>query len=178
MGKILIRRASDSDAEQLAELRLLLQQHAEESNHSIWRITEEGKRFLKQKVENDLASSSGLVLVAEMDGKVIGFVHGEVAHRTDYLPRSVGSISTTYVTKKFRRRGVGARLIVGLCMFFNSEGVEDVTVRYVIGNKEAEAFWKKLGFKPVITSAKTNLTELKSILSTQDTESLKGGYQR
>lgn len=174
----MIRRANDSDAEQLAELRLLLQQHAEESNHSIWRITEEGKKLLKQKVENDLANCNSLFLVAETDGKIIGFVHGEVTHRTDYLPRSIGSISTAYVTRKFRRRGVGARLIEELCMFFNSKGVEDVTLRYVIGNKEAEAFWKKLGFKPVITSAKTRLRELKSILSTQDTESPKGGYQR
>jgi ribosomal protein S18 acetylase RimI-like enzyme len=175
MEEILIRRAVGSDVERLVELRLLLQQHAEESSRSIWRITEEGKRLLKQKVVDDLAGSGGLVLVAEMGGKIIGFVHGEVIHRTDYLPRSVGSILTAYVAREFRRRGVGARLIEELCVFFNSEGVEDVTLRYVIGNREAEAFWKKLGFKPVITSAKASLRELKSTLTTQDAESPKDG---
>ena len=109
MGEILIRRAVGSDVERLVELRLLLQQHVEESSRSIWRITEEGRRLLRQKVVDDLAGSGSLVLVAEMGGRIVGFVHGEVMHRTDYLPRSVGSISTVYVAREFRRRGVGAR---------------------------------------------------------------------
>lgn len=167
----MIRRAVGSDVERLVELRLLLQQHVEESSRSIWRITEEGRRLLRQKVVDDLAGSGSLVLVAEMGGRIVGFVHGEVMHRTDYLPRSVGSISTVYVAREFRRRGVGARLIKELCVFFDSEGVEDVTLRYVIGNREAEAFWKKLGFKPVIVSSATRLRDLKRtvIAETEET---------
>ncbi|MBO3803684.1 MAG: hypothetical protein JTT11_07450, partial [Candidatus Brockarchaeota archaeon] len=54
----------------------------------------------------------------------------------------------------------GKRLVKGLCRFFRQEGVEEVTVRYAVGNEEAEGFWKGLGFKPVIIAANTRLEEL------------------
>jgi hypothetical protein len=33
-------------------------------------------------------------------------------------------------------------------------------VRYIIGNKEAEGFWRKLGFEPIITTSSTYPKEL------------------
>jgi predicted GNAT family acetyltransferase len=74
----------------------------------------------------------------------------------------VGTISTVYVIPKFRRKGIGTSLIRQLCEFFTSQNVEQVTLRYIIGNKQAEKFWKKLGFKPLIASAQTKLEDLKS----------------
>jgi len=111
MDNLTIRRAASSDAEKIVELRLLLQEHAEKSNPLIWRITEEGKKLLKQEVENDLADSNIHVLLAEADGKIIGYVQGEVTRRSDHMPRTVGQISLMYVVKQFRRKGVGRRLI-------------------------------------------------------------------
>ena len=69
-----------------------------------------------------------------------------------------------YVVKQFRRKGVGRRLMKELCKFFNSNKAEDLTVRYVVGNREAENFWRKLGFEPIITTSKTCPKELDSKL--------------
>ena len=41
-------------------------------------------------------------IVAETDGEIIGFVNGQVLHRTDYLPSNVGIISAIYVIDEFR----------------------------------------------------------------------------
>jgi ribosomal protein S18 acetylase RimI-like enzyme len=172
MSGLLIRKAASSDVEKLVELRLLLQQHGEDSNPSVWRITEEGKALVKQKVENALVGINSQVLVAEMNGEVIGFIHGEVSRRTDYLPKSVGAISTIYVVKKLRRKGVGARLVNELFEFFNSERVEHVTLRYIVGNRAAEGFWKKLGFEPIITTAGMRLDELRAPSSVGDLKSV------
>jgi len=160
MNDFTIRRAASLDVERIVELGLLLQEHVEESNPFVWRITEEGKKLIKQKVEADLANSNVLVLIAEADGEVIGYVQGEVTSRSDHVPGTVGQVSLMYVVKQFRRRGVGRRLIKELCKFFNSNKAEDLTVRYVIGNKEAEGFWRKLGFEPIITASRTSATEL------------------
>jgi GNAT superfamily N-acetyltransferase len=65
-----------------------------------------------------------------------------------------------YVVKELRRKGVGRRLVKELCKFFKSNKVEDLTVRYIIGNKEAEGFWRKLGFESIITTSSTYLKEL------------------
>jgi len=160
MDNLTIRRAASSDVERIVELRLLLQEHAEKSNPLIWRMTEEGKKLLKQKVENDLADSNIHVLLAEADGEIIGYVQGEIARRSDYMPRTVGQVSLIYVVKQSRRKGVGTRLVKELCKFFCSNKAEDLTVRYIIGNKEAEGFWRKLGFESIITTSSTYLKEL------------------
>jgi GNAT superfamily N-acetyltransferase len=155
MDNLKVRRAASSDVERIVELRLLSQEHAEKSNPLIWRMTEEGKKLLKQKVEDELADSNVHVLLAEVDGEVIGYVQGEVTRRIDHLPRTVGHVSLLYVVKRSRRKGVGRRLVKELCKFFNSNKAEDLTVRYIIGNKEAEGFWRKLGFEPIITTSST-----------------------
>jgi ribosomal protein S18 acetylase RimI-like enzyme len=160
MDNLTIRSAALSDAEKIVELRLLSQEHAEKSNPLIWRITEEGKRLLKQKVENDLADSNIHVLLAEADGEIIGYVQGEVTSRSDHMPRTVGQVSLLYVLERFRRKGVGRRLMKELCKFFKSNKAEDLTVRYIIGNKEAEGFWRKLGFESIITTSSTYPKEL------------------
>jgi len=160
----LVRNAMTSDLKKLVELRLSLQQHVEKSNSLIWRITKEGTRILKQKFEETLRDSNSSMVVAEIDGEVIGFAYGQVVSRTDYLPERVGHISTIYVSKSFRRRGIGIRLVEELCQFFIRENVEQVTLRYIIGNIEAEEFWSKLRFKPIITTASIRPEELKKRL--------------
>ena len=160
MDNLTIRRAASSDAKKIVELRLLSQEHAEKSNPLIWRITEQGKKLLKQKVENDLADNNIMVLLAETNGKIVGYVQGEVTSRSDHTPRTVGHVSLMYVVKQFRRKGVGRRLMKELCKFFNSNKAEDLTVRYIIGNKEAEEFWRKLGFESIITTSSMYPKEL------------------
>jgi len=51
-------------------------------------------------------------------------------------------------------------LVKELCRFFNSNKVENLTVRYIIGNKEAEGFWRKLGFETIIVTSGVHLKEL------------------
>jgi len=45
MNDFTIRRAASPDVERIVELGLLLQEHVEESNPFVWRITEEGKKL-------------------------------------------------------------------------------------------------------------------------------------
>jgi hypothetical protein len=40
-----------------------------------------------------------------------------------------------------------------MTQFFAQHDVEDVSLRYVAGNKQAQAFWTALGFSPRIITA-------------------------
>jgi GNAT superfamily N-acetyltransferase len=124
-------------------------------------MTEEGRRLLKQKVANDLADSTTRIFIAEAGDETIGFAQGKVASRSDYAPRTVGLVSLVYVRKQFRRKGIGRHLVKELCRFFGSNKAEHLTVRYVISNKEAEGFWAKLGFEPIISTSASHLRDLK-----------------
>lgn len=160
----MIRDAKPSDIDKLVELRLSLQRHLEVSNPMVWRITVQGAGSLKQGLEEAMRDDQGRMVVATTNGEVIGFAHGQVSRRTDYRPNAVGTISKIFVQKEFRGRGVGRRLVGGLCQYFRMKNVEDVTLRYVIGNREAEEFWNGLGFQPIINTANARLMELEERL--------------
>lgn len=64
MDNLAIRRGVSSDVERIVQLGMLLQEHVVKSNPSVWRMTEEGKKLIKQKVEADLADSNVLVLAS------------------------------------------------------------------------------------------------------------------
>jgi ribosomal protein S18 acetylase RimI-like enzyme len=148
----------------IVRLKLLLQEHVEDSNLLVWRTTDRGKRLLKQETRKELSNREIRVLLAEAGGETIGFAQGEVASRSDYAPRTIGHISLLYVISRFRRRGVGRRLVRELCEFYSSKKAEHLTVRYIVGNEEAEGFWTQLGFEPIISTSATHLKELDSRL--------------
>jgi GNAT superfamily N-acetyltransferase len=127
-------------------------------------MTERGKRLLKQEIRKDLSNRNVRVLLAEVGSETIGFAQGEVASRGDYAPRTVGHLSLLYVIKRFRKKGVGRRLVKELCKFYYSNEAEHLTVKYVIGNEEAARFWMHLGFEPIISTSATHLKELDSRL--------------
>lgn len=164
MSDIVVRDVKPSDIDKLVELRLSLQRHVEASNPMIWRVTAEGAGLLKQGLEGAMKADQNRMVVAMTNGEVIGFAHGQVSRRTDYRPNVVGTISKIYVQREFRGRGIGRRLVEGLCQFFRMNDVEEVTLRFVIGNREAEGFCRGLGFKPIINTANVHLKELEERL--------------
>lgn len=159
-----IRQARPTDREALVKMRLSMQEHMEASSSRIWRMTDEGRRSIAKDVEQMLSDEGGRVLVAVEDGAVVGYTHGRVAHRVEYVPSGVGFIHGIYVQEPSRRRGVGTLLVWELAKYFRSQNVDEANLRYVRGNREGEGFWRSLGFEPVIHTANTSLDALESRL--------------
>jgi hypothetical protein len=65
---------------------------------------------------------------------------------------------------KKQEKGVATTLVRDILNYFNKEKVEEITLRYQIGNKEAEEVWTRLGFQPIITTANTTPEKLKENL--------------
>jgi GNAT superfamily N-acetyltransferase len=159
---MLVRKATATDKKQIVKLRIALQHHLEQSNPIIWRVTQAGQQELVQQVNRMMTDDASLVMVAEHNTNIIGFANGRILQRTEYEPKKVGFIIMAFIEKKYRRRGIGTKLIQELCKYFEAEKVHNITLRYVLGNKEAEAFWHHLGFTPIIHTAYTDLETLKS----------------
>ena len=159
-----IRKARPTDREALKEMRLLMQHHMEASNPNIWRMTEEGRKSIAKDVEKMLSDDEGRVFVAEENEIIIGFTYGHIVSRETYTPRTIGHIDTIFVKPAQRRQGIGSDLVKELCRCFREQSVDEVNLRYVLGNKEAEEFWMALGLTPVIQTANTPLEALENKL--------------
>lgn len=164
---MLIRKATEADQEKIVKLRLALQHHLEQSNPIIWRVTKAGRQKLIQQVNQMLSDDESFVLVAEQNTHTVGFAYGKILQRTEYEPKKVGFIIMAFIQKPHRRRGIGTQLIYELCKYFEAEKISNITLRYVLGNQEAEAFWQHLGFIPIIHTAYTDLKTLKTRVRNQ-----------
>jgi ribosomal protein S18 acetylase RimI-like enzyme len=155
-----IRKAKQSDLDVLVELNESLQSHLECSNARLWRKTEQWWRHWREKLLELLSDENTLYLVAEINGEVIGYVYGTVDYRTDYLPKTIGTIASLHTHEDFRRQSVGCKLVKRLCEFFKTKNVENVYLSYVTGNREAENFWNKLGFQNIMIIADSTIGDI------------------
>jgi GNAT superfamily N-acetyltransferase len=153
-GQYSLRPAQEADLDRLIELLLALQDWIEASNPDLWRMKPEARHNLKGQVGARLKAANGCALVAEHDEDgIVGVIFGRIVINNRYTPSQAGQIDQAFVRADHRRGGIGSRLVALLCRFFASEGVEDITLRYVEGNAEADAFWSALGFSPRIITA-------------------------
>jgi GNAT superfamily N-acetyltransferase len=164
---MLIRKATTTDQEKIVKLRIALQHHLEQSNPVIWRVTKMGQKELVQQVNRMMTDDASLVMVTEHNTTIVGFANARILQRTEYKPTKVGFIMMIFIEKHYRRRGIGTQLINELCKYFEAENIQNITLRYVLGNQEAEAFWHHLGFTPIIHTAYTDLETLKTRLRNQ-----------
>jgi GNAT superfamily N-acetyltransferase len=160
-----IRPAEKADLDRLVELLLALQDHLEAANPDLWRMKEESRANLKGKIASRLDAAKSLTLVAEheRDG-VVGLISGRIAANNRYDPPLAGLVDQAFVREDHRRRAVASRLVAELCRFFADKGVEDLSLRYVVGNEEAAAFWSALGFAPRILTAGARRSEIEARL--------------
>ncbi|MCL7452358.1 MAG: GNAT family N-acetyltransferase [Anaerolineae bacterium] len=160
-----VRLAQSTDIDRLVELLLALQGHIEGSNPTLWQMTAEARANLRGQVVSRLSAENGCAVVAaHSQAGLVGMAFGRVVTNHRYRPSRAGLIDQLYVDPGHRRRGIGQRLVSELCGFFARQGVDDLSLRYVVGNAEAAAFWTALGFEPRIVTAGASRRQVEAIL--------------
>jgi hypothetical protein len=96
---------------------------------------------------------------------VVGVIFGRITTNDHYVPSQVGTIDHAFVEAEHRRAGVCSRLVAELCHYFATEGVDDLSLRYVMGNDEAAAFWTELGSEPRIVTVGVSRQKLEDRLT-------------
>jgi ribosomal protein S18 acetylase RimI-like enzyme len=179
---VTIRRARPGDLDELVELMQALQDHLEAANADLWRLRPEARPDLKGQLAGRLASAGqqrpaagqqrpaagqqrpagAFALVAEhRDAGLVGAIFGRIATNKRYDPQRAGLIDQLYVRPEHRRAGIGRRLVAELCRLLAAEAIDDLSLRYVVGNDEAAAFWSALGFAPRIVTAGAHRERIK-----------------
>lgn len=161
-----IRMARNEDLDRLEALLLALQDHLEAANPNLWQMKKEARRGLRAQITNRLQAGGSLTLVAEhVEDGVVGVINGRLLSNSRYLPSQAGTVDQAFVRADHRRRGVGAALVAAICGFFADQGVDDLSLRYVVGNEEAAAFWTALGFEARIITAGASRDQVEARLA-------------
>jgi predicted N-acetyltransferase YhbS len=93
-----------------------------------------------------MESEGRLVLVAELDGAVIGCLSTSVM-RVLHRPAAVGRISMMVVDEALRSRGIGAGLVRAAEEALAKRGCYMVEVTSNVRRTEAHRFYEKLGYE-------------------------------
>ncbi|MGD2153714.1 MAG: GNAT family N-acetyltransferase [Gemmatimonadales bacterium] len=150
-----VREASEQDIDRVVELWAEhLDFHARFDPR--FRRREGSEDGFADHLRSRLGDVDFLLLVAEIDGEVEGFLHGELS---DYPPcfadRSHGLIYDLAVSPRRQRAGLGTALLENGMAWFSAKGVPTVEGRVLMSNPVAMAFWRKSGFEPYVQTFRT-----------------------
>lgn len=105
-------------------------------------------------LDKKLAHDTELLLVAEVDGRVVGTVMGGWdGHR--------GWIYSLAVLPEYRGRGLGRQLVETIEQRLIAAGAPKINLQVVVGNETAVTFYERLGYRvePRVSLGKRIQTE-------------------
>ncbi len=143
------RKATEKDLQSLVELNVRLKRLNEEFD-PLLRVRADLAEKSREYFSAALSSPNSLVVVAEDNGKVVGFMKADIRERIFYEPRMEGNIVEFYLLPEYRRRGFGARLL-DYAIKLLKERAEIITAEFPTLNEIAVEFYTKLGFRGVVS---------------------------
>jgi GNAT superfamily N-acetyltransferase len=159
MSGCAVRAAGESDLPRLTELfaELAAYHAALDSRYSDGAGRE---REIEAQLRAWTESPRAALLVAEMDGAIVGFGSGVLQEPNPAMaPVRGGRIIELAVTAASRRQGIGEALTQALLDWFRAQGVGRVFVGAAIRNPVSSAFWKKMGFTDFVLTRSLDLPD-------------------
>ena len=95
-------------------------------------------------VDYDLEGHTASCLVAEVDGKVVGFACNRLYHN-----RSVGHMANLAVLEQYQGKGVGKALLGGSLDHFREMGMRFARIETLEQNERGQKFYTSAGFQEV-----------------------------
>ncbi len=146
MSKIIVRRIEDKDAEAVGKLWYLLSLH-HEAYAKYYEVKAGTENTLISHV-HDLLRRNCVFFVAEVEGRIAGFVSGYVILRNPQLSVDrIGKVDNIFVDDEFRGLGIGTKLLEAFFQYCHGQAVEFIELSCDLANEKALKLYKKLGFK-------------------------------
>lgn len=140
-----IRKAKKEDLQEIKNLRYALAKFEKKLGHNIvepeWPYTEVGEKDLNYFLNEQY------IYVAEEDGKIVGFITGEIFKKKVWYTVQLGSINNLYIIEKYRNNGIGKKLMQTMINALKEKGITNIELNTFSSNVDAIKFYEKLGFK-------------------------------
>ncbi|RMF96470.1 MAG: GNAT family N-acetyltransferase [Candidatus Schekmanbacteria bacterium] len=98
------------------------------------------------KISKYLASEPGACLAAEIEGKVVGFVLGDI-RGWEYAVPTCGWLDVIGVDVEYQGMGIGKKLIEALFSFFKKSGIENVVTMVNWNEADLIDYFRSQGFE-------------------------------
>ena len=98
-------------------------------------------------------SPDGLLLVAERGAEVVGFLEGRIQTSPEgpmHVPRRRLLIDAVGVVEAQRGTGIGRALVESAHAWARANGLDEVELTVHAANRDALAFYERLGYSPAV----------------------------
>ena len=102
----IIRKAKQVDAKAVNKLLTLLIRDEKKYDSNI-----NENCIVKRLYEDIIPFESNIVLIAEYDNNIIGYLFGYIVNNGDAYLNKISKVEAVYVVKKYRKKGIATRLI-------------------------------------------------------------------
>jgi ribosomal protein S18 acetylase RimI-like enzyme len=101
--------------------------------------------------ETHVRSSNKKAIVAEEDGRVVGYLLGSIEKRSPIFKTThIAFISDAGVTRERRNRGIGTKLVKEFVAWAKEKRMKYITLSVIPDNELEVKFWRKHGFKTIL----------------------------
>ena len=156
--EINIREWKASDSEEIVSSWL---DYCRNAARSDMHLRPDSERVMRQWLLSRLREPSSIGFVAENEGSYAGFLIGRIAEWEStppvIEPRRLGIIDAVYVDERFRRTGVGRKLVERALQVMRASNAVAVETTYDAWNDASSALWREAGFAPWMVHAYRNL---------------------
>ncbi len=159
MSEYDIRWAEEKDIESIMDmLHRLKVLNSEFDRHFSVRddFSSEVKKYLKECINN---REDFLILIAEIEDKIVSLLKIDIRHRIYYEPKLEARITEFYIMPEYRRRSLGTMLINEAIRSLKQRGIKILTTEFPTLNLIASSFFKDKGFRDMISILVKDLEE-------------------
>ena len=149
---------ADLDAVSLLAEQLVLLHHSWDTTRFF--TTPDIARGYRRYFQSQLGVEGTLLLSAEVDGVIAGYLFGTLEER-DWakLLDAHGAVHDVFVSPKHRRLGVAQALMDAAKTRFAQLGARQVVLYSAASNQEGQAVFKRLGYRPTMVEMTLDLRE-------------------
>lgn len=105
-------------------------------------------RGLRDYISGAIKNPDQLLLVAETDGEIVGYILTAIEEAPFYSSEKlIGVVADAAVEKKYRRQGILTVLFKDALKWLGGVGINYVELSVDARNSSAVSVWRKLGFK-------------------------------
>ena len=160
---VTVREATPDD---LPVLLALWQQMRDEGPRRSGRFTGPAAlESVERRYRAAMTDPGARIVVAEAGGEIAGMALYELGSASTILDVPAVEMSHVCVADGQRRRGAGKALVAGAAAYAEELGVEQVVVAISPQQREANRFYARLGFAPVVVRRAASVTALRRRLA-------------